>query len=199
MDTLDELKRVAGTITTEKRSENGVKSYPQLDCVELERYIFPVLHVTLGLANRLLKHTSDYADLVVERTPEVLQTARILQIEAAHKYTTIKQEIADWGIHNGPTLANMHLAQGHLDEQIEVEGELTEAEREVAILDAASLKLEITSFKKELSVFKKQKTDLSQQNTAAKMEVTRVERETGKYSKPIWGMERILARDWNIK
>ena len=177
---------MAGTINPSKKSENGVKSYPQLDCVELERYIFPVLHVTLGLANRLLKHTVDYADLVVERTPPVLKTARILQIEAAHKYATIKQEIADWGICNGPTLANMHLAQGHLDEQIEVEGELTEAEREEAILDSASLKLEITSFKKELSLLKKQKTELSQQNTAAKVEVTRVENETGKYSKPIW-------------
>jgi hypothetical protein len=184
---------VAGTITPTKKSENGVKSYPQLDCVELERYIFPVLHVTLGLANQLLKHTSDYANLVVERTPEVLQTARILQIEA------IKQEIADWGICNGPTLANMQLAQGHLDEQIEVEGELTKAEREAAIL-AASLKLEITSFKKELSVLKKQKTELSQQNTAAKVEVTRVERETGRYSKPIWqGLESILEGDWDIK
>ena len=49
----------------------------------------------------------------------------------------------------------MHLAQGHLDEQIKVEGELIEAERDAAILDAASLKLEITSFKKELSVLKK--------------------------------------------
>jgi hypothetical protein len=68
--TLGELKRVAGTITPTKRSQNGVKNYPQLDCVELERYIFPVLHVTLGLANRLLKHPIDYADLVVERTPE---------------------------------------------------------------------------------------------------------------------------------
>jgi hypothetical protein len=104
--------------------------------------------VTLGLANRLLKHTVDYADVVVERMPPVLKAARILQIEAAHKYATIKQEIADWGICNGPTLANMHLAQGHLDEQIEVEGELTEAEREEAVLDSASLKLEITSFKK---------------------------------------------------
>jgi hypothetical protein len=173
---------VAGTITPTKRSQNGVKNYPQLDCVELERYIFPVLHVTLGLANRLLKHTIDYADLVVERTPEVLQTARILQIEAAHKYATIKQEIADWRICDGPTLANMYLAQGHLDEQIEVEGELTEAEREAAILDAASLKLEIAFFKKELSVLKKQKTELSQRNTAAKVEVTKVEKELGKYS-----------------
>jgi hypothetical protein len=85
----------------------------------------------------------------VERTLEVLQIARILQLKAAPKYVTIKQEIADWGIRDGPALANMHLAQGHLDEQIEVEGELTKAEREAAaILDATSLKLEIAFFKK---------------------------------------------------
>jgi hypothetical protein len=57
----------------------------------------------------------------------------------------------------------------------------SEAEREGAILDATSLRLEIAFFKKELSVLnKKQKTKLSQRNTAAKVEVTRVERETGK-------------------
>jgi hypothetical protein len=32
------------------------------------------------------------------------------------------------------------------------------------------------------------------------VEVSRIEKETGKYSKPIWqGLESILAKDWNIK
>jgi hypothetical protein len=82
---------------------------------QLARFIF------LTIDTPLLKHTIDYANLVVERMPEVLQTTRILQIEAAHKYATIKQDIVDWGIPNGPTLANMHLTQGHLDKQIEVD------------------------------------------------------------------------------
>jgi UDP-N-acetylglucosamine pyrophosphorylase len=59
--------------------------------------------VTLGLANRLLKDAA-------EKTPQVLKTARLKQIDVSHKYETIKQEIVDWGIQNGPTLANMHLA-----------------------------------------------------------------------------------------
>ncbi len=62
--TLQELKRVADSLDFGK-TENGVKSYPLLDCIELERYSFPVIHVTLGLANPRLKHTVDYADLVV--------------------------------------------------------------------------------------------------------------------------------------
>jgi hypothetical protein len=197
--TLEELKRVANSLALGK-TENGVKGLPGLDCIELERYIFPVLHVTLGLANRLLKHTIDYADLVVERTPQVLKDARHKQIEAAHRLTISKQEIVDWGTRNGPTLANMHLAQSHLDEQIQVEGELEDEENDQAILDSASLKEEILAFKKELTTMKKTKADLSKENTAAKVEVVEVEKETGKYSKPIRkGIEDILKREWNIK
>ena len=59
---------------------------------------------------------------------------------------------------------------------------------------------EITTFKKELSDLKKKKTEFSQNNTAAKVEVTRVEKVIGKYTKPIRkGIESILAKDWNIK
>jgi hypothetical protein len=197
---LEELKRVAaGLNASNKTSENGVKSYPQLDCIELERYIFPVLHVTLGLANRLLKDTIDYADLVAERTPQVLKDTRQQQIEAEHNHDRCKQDISDWGIQNGPTLANMLLAQAHLDEQIQV-GEGEHMEQEQAILDAASLKEEVQSFKKELSILKTRKTELSRTNTAAKVEVTEVEKVVGKYRKPIRkGIETILAKEWNIK
>jgi hypothetical protein len=55
------------------------------------------------------------------------------------------------------------------------------------------------AFKKESSALKKRKTELSHNDMADKSEVTRVE-ETFKYSKPIQqGLERILAKDWNIK
>jgi hypothetical protein len=50
--TLHELKQVADSLNDGK-TENGVKSCPQLDCVESERFIFPLSHVTLELANFL--------------------------------------------------------------------------------------------------------------------------------------------------
>jgi hypothetical protein len=172
-----------------------VKSHPQLDCVELERFIFPVSHVTLGLANRLLKHTIDHADKLVERTPQLLEDVRMNQTAAERKHEASKQETADEGLHNGPTLANMHLAQGHLDE-----GVLNEEERMTAIENAASLKEEMTSFKKELTDLKKKKTGLLQANTAAKAEVLVAEKGVGCHSKPVRkGLESILAKEWNIK
>jgi hypothetical protein len=93
---------------------------------------------TCGLANWLLEDMINHADVVAEDSPESLKEARTKQTEAEHSHHTIKKEIADcWGTLNGPTLANMHLAQGHLNEQIEVEGEFTQTEREAAILHLA--------------------------------------------------------------
>jgi hypothetical protein len=116
-----------------------VKSYPQFDCVELEWFIFPVLHVTLGLANRLLKHTIDCADVVVERTPPLVKDARRKQMEGEQKHEESKQDIVNWGRLNGQTLANMHMEHSHLDEEIEVE--LDGEERNIAIENARELLL----------------------------------------------------------
>jgi hypothetical protein len=88
--TLQELKRVASSLNNSK-TENGVKSCPQLDCVESERFIFPVLHVTLGFGNRLLKHAIDCADKLVERTPQLLEDVRMNQIEAERKRGSMRQ------------------------------------------------------------------------------------------------------------
>jgi hypothetical protein len=101
----------------------------------------------------------NHADVVVvEDSPESLKEARTKQTEAEHSHHTIKKEIADcWGTLIGPTLANVHLAQGHLNEQIEVEGEFTQTERQAAILHLASLKDEIKTFKRESSELKNQK------------------------------------------
>jgi hypothetical protein len=94
----------------------------------------------------------------------------------------------------------MHLAQAHLDEQIEVDGELSQQEREQAILDVASLKEEIKTYRKEVLLLKKRKKELSGLNTEAKAVVAQVERDIGRYNKPIRrGIETILSKDWNIK
>jgi hypothetical protein len=66
-----------------------------VDCVKLERFIFPVSHVTLGLANRLLKHTIDHADKLVKRTPQLLKDVPMNQMAAERKHEGSKQEPAD--------------------------------------------------------------------------------------------------------
>ena len=125
---IEEMKRLYASLINTSKTQNQVKISMPIDCIELEIYIFPVLHVTLGLANRLLKDMINYSDLVLEDTPEVMKDARQKQIEAEHTHAKIKKEITDSGTQNGLTLSNMHLTQGHLDEKIEVERELNKEE-----------------------------------------------------------------------
>jgi hypothetical protein len=67
------MKRACASLSNANKTRNEIKSSMLIDCIELERRIFPALHVTLGPANRLLKDVIDCSDLVVEDTPEELK------------------------------------------------------------------------------------------------------------------------------
>jgi hypothetical protein len=54
-----ECGKDTGDLSDTNKTQNGVKSSMFIDDVELERHIFLVLHVTLGIANRLLKDMID--------------------------------------------------------------------------------------------------------------------------------------------
>ena len=79
---------------------DSVKSKPLLDCVEICRYatVFPMLHVTLGIVNRLLKWILDYDDLIVEEAPVGLTNARAAQMKAEHIYLEKKKRDNGLGI-----------------------------------------------------------------------------------------------------
>jgi hypothetical protein len=156
-------------------SQNGVMRSMLLDCIELERHVFPALHVTIGFANWLLSMIK-HADALAEDAPEALKEARTKQTEAECSHQTMKKETADWETRNGPTLPNMHLAEGCLNDQIEVDGELAQEEREAEILDLVSLKDKIKTFKRESSELKNQKQRLSKLNAAAKAQLLKSRR-----------------------
>jgi uncharacterized protein (DUF2384 family) len=79
-------------------------------------------------------------------------------MEAQHKHDVNKQETVNWGVRNDQSLASdMHALQGHRDEQIQVDRELSDEELEEATIDVASLKEETTAFKTELSDLKRQR------------------------------------------
>ena len=119
---LEDMNQVYAYLSDKNKTQNGVKSSMLIDCIELEIRIFPYSYVMLGLANRILKYIINYANLVLEYTPEVMQDDRQKKIEAEHTYATIKRKIKYWGTQNRLTIANMNLSQGYLDEKIEAEG-----------------------------------------------------------------------------
>ena len=85
------MNQVYAYLSDKNKTQNGVKSSMLIDCIELEIRIFPYSYVMLGLANRILKYIINYANLVLEYTPEVMQDDRQKKIEAEHTYATIKK------------------------------------------------------------------------------------------------------------
>jgi hypothetical protein len=68
--TIESLKRQKDRVDTEKLKEArdicGVVSYPVWDFVEPKKYIFPVLHVEIGLVNNVLDKFYDWVEDHVE-------------------------------------------------------------------------------------------------------------------------------------
>jgi hypothetical protein len=94
----------------------------------------------------------------------------------------------------------VHLEEGHLNDQIEVEAELAQEEGEAATLDLVCSKDESKTFKRELSELKNQKQRLSRLKAVAKMAAVEVEKNVGRCNEPVQrGVESILSTDWNIK
>jgi hypothetical protein len=85
---------------------------------------------------------------------------------------------------------------------LDVEGAILVEERTKAIVNKISLKGKIMSSfkKKELTVLKKAQEDLPALKTVAKEELKGLEKQLGKYSKPVRReLERILEGKFNIK
>jgi hypothetical protein len=110
---LAEIK-ITNTLGGTRMSEESIKSYLLLDCIKICRYIFLMVHVTLGVVDQLLKWILDYAGLVVEKTPTALTKRRAKQMETDHVHLEGKKGKTEWGLLNGGMLANMLIAQGHL-------------------------------------------------------------------------------------
>jgi len=48
----------------------GCVDKPLIDCVEISSYVFPVLHVMIGLGNKLIDEFFLWVDLRVDMIPE---------------------------------------------------------------------------------------------------------------------------------
>jgi hypothetical protein len=68
----------------------GVKTKPLIDCIELDRYVVPILHLQLGLVNDVLKNLLAYIDKRrgLETFPPIVLEAREEYIQACLDHET---------------------------------------------------------------------------------------------------------------
>jgi hypothetical protein len=145
----------------------GVNTQPPIDCIEVDRYIVPILHLQLGLVNDVLKNLLAYID---ERRG--LETLPVTEIEAREEYVQACLDKADckeasviWDRMYGPVLAEKRLYRSQLIEWLKLPRSILFGE-ERAQMEDDEYTLEISNVLSE-----KQKVE-SEVNAAEKAVVT---------------------------
>ena len=115
---------------------HGVKDAPLLTCVNVDRYVLPLLHILLGVGNRILNNYFNYIDQVVglEKTPPDVQDKRNNYYIALANLTDHKDAIELWNELGGKRLADLRISRQMLNTMIAQLGRYMEAEEKKAHL-----------------------------------------------------------------
>ena len=96
---------------------------PLIDCIEMNLYVFPVLHVIIGLGNKVVKFFFHWANQRVEMIPEEEMRAHKAWLQSIHAMEKEKEDLNKWLCHNSLDLANllqnMKLARELKDSRVE--------------------------------------------------------------------------------
>jgi hypothetical protein len=197
--TIEELVKKGNEYGGKKRVR-GLKDPPLFDCIRIERYIVPALHLQLGLGNRILKDFFSYVDVRLEEIPDELQDARTEHLEALCEKEDQDVLATEFGNLNGPELARLRLQHALVTDWLSHTGNSNDELRELATTkEALSL---------EISGLAKQKADIATAVTTAKKKLRVALKNTAKMEKKHGTvldktvrllLEAKLKENWNIE
>jgi hypothetical protein len=130
----------------------GVKRFPLLDCIGVDRYMCPMLHLLLGLANDVLNNIFNYADERngLEGVPENIKEARIAVMDARTEYTSFNTALLAWDQLNAGHLATLRLSRCQIREWLKQPRRFLPSEQKKEMLAAKiSLTTEIDQLVKD--------------------------------------------------
>ena len=106
---MKQLRRDVETGTLKKTPANikGCVDEPLIDCIELNLYVFPVLHIMIGLGNKVVNDFFHWTDQRVEMIPEEEMRARKAWLQSIHAMEKEKEVLNEWLRHNSSDLAEL--------------------------------------------------------------------------------------------
>ncbi len=197
--TIEELVE-KGTEYDGKKRVRGLKDPPLFDCVRIERYIVPALHLQLGLGNRILKDFFSYVDVRLEELPDELREARTQHLEALCKKEDNDVLATQFGNLHGPELARLWLQHALITDWL-TRTEYSDEEQQELVVTKESLSLENSGLAKE-------KADIATAITTAKKKLRdalkNVENQEKKHGTVLnktvcLKLEAKIKENWNVE
>jgi hypothetical protein len=179
------LQTVAeGLRESDNKSCRGVVEAPLFYAIAVRRYVVPILHMTLGVINQLLKDLLDYLDLLLEDLPLDVREARQSLLKAQYDLDVKKQELRDWEFQKKEQLATLRLERQLLIRWLQMGEYETNEEKDQLIhekLQVAQAIKDLEKEKKDMEVSKVVKRAVAD----GKRELKRVEAEYPKLARPL--------------
>jgi hypothetical protein len=175
----------------------GVKSYPIWDFVEVEDYIFPVLHAEIGLSNLALSGFLDFVDDRVEVISDEEKTARnnlVIADVAFGKATEAKQDFVG---NDGINLAFFRSERVNVNKALR-RNRITEHERNSLLEDRDSIGERIKGIMIEQerlqAVVNSARSSLSEANKA----LSEIRTKKGKIDQPLCAEIENMLKEFDI-
>ena len=83
----------------------GIVDFPLWDFIQPSHYIFPQLHIEIGLVNNILESFNDFVEEQVEVAPPEERLARNNMIMSDVAFIKAKQKVDEWKDSGGADLA----------------------------------------------------------------------------------------------
>jgi hypothetical protein len=111
--TLKSIKDTASTLNN-GATELGIKKPPLLTSIRVRMYIIPMLHVLIGIVNRLLKHCLDFVNDTLEDIPESVRLLKSRYYDLLLQLDARKERESDWNRQNMTELTHLRLRRAEL-------------------------------------------------------------------------------------
>jgi hypothetical protein len=94
----------------------GIKAAPLLDCIGIDRYMCPVLHLLLCLANDVPNNLFTYVNERngLEDVPQPVKDARTAVFQTCEEYSTFTTALMAWDRLNGGHLTTIRLSRAQI-------------------------------------------------------------------------------------
>jgi hypothetical protein len=120
--TISKLKdykhRIEAGQLKEAREKKGVVHHPVWDFIEPDHFMFPQLHVEIGLVNNVLENYYDFVEDQVEAATPEQKVARNNVIIATRSLERAKERLAEWKNHGPRDLATLRARKLQLNAHI---------------------------------------------------------------------------------
>jgi len=171
---LQKLHQTHASLDEKTTRIRGVVGKPLIECVDVDRFLPPLMHIMMGTGNMLLESILDAIDKAdgLEDTPASLREKRHEHWTKKKEYNECKEMFSIWSEFGGARLANLRISRTMLIHIIAADGKHWEKiDKDFAIADKQKMAEKISGLVTEKKMIEKTMKDTNAELSVVRREL----------------------------